>query len=329
MTGLPVDCVAVPEGGALGAAYLARASAGLEPDSSDAGRWAATDRRVDPDPVWHGAAGDRYARFVERDRRAVHGRWVRRGSCGGGHRGARDGDALVDAANDGMLPEPEPADVRFTVISVDDHLVEPPHLFEGRMPSHLADRAPYVRTTSKGHEIWVFDGQAYPQVGLNAVAGRSKRRLADGAGAVRPDAPGCWDPDARVADMDLGGHLGVGQLPVARSPGSAGRSTRGCSDPELGLACVRAWNDWFVEEWCAPHPERFVPVGITFLADPELAAAEIRRNAERGVPGGVAARAAPAARLPDRCTRAGGTRSSQACVETGHRRLPARRLSRG
>ena len=42
------------------------------------------------------------------------------------------------------------------------------------MPAALADRAPYVRTTSKGNEIWVFDGQAYPQVGLNAVVGRSR-----------------------------------------------------------------------------------------------------------------------------------------------------------
>ena len=79
-------------------------------------------------------------------------------------------DAADAAAADPQV-DPEVGEVRFTVISVDDHVVEPPHLFEGRMPAALADRAPYVRTTSKGHEIWVFDGQAYPQVGLNAVVG--------------------------------------------------------------------------------------------------------------------------------------------------------------
>jgi hypothetical protein len=44
--------------------------------------------------------------------------------------------------------------VALDLISVDDHLVEPAHLFEGRMPTALADRAPYVKTTSKQHEIW-------------------------------------------------------------------------------------------------------------------------------------------------------------------------------
>jgi xylulokinase len=64
-TGLPVDPVAVPEGAALGAAYLARVTAGLEESSSDAGRWARYGRRVDPDPRWAAAAGERYARYRE------------------------------------------------------------------------------------------------------------------------------------------------------------------------------------------------------------------------------------------------------------------------
>jgi predicted TIM-barrel fold metal-dependent hydrolase len=45
---------------------------------------------------------------------------------------------------------------------------------------------------------------------------------------------------------------------------------------------TRAWNDWFFDEWHAPHPDRIVPMGITFLGDAELGAAEIRRNAARG-----------------------------------------------
>jgi xylulokinase len=64
-TGLPVDPVAVPEGAALGAAYLARVTAGLEESSADAGRWARYGRRVEPDPRWTAAAGERYARYRE------------------------------------------------------------------------------------------------------------------------------------------------------------------------------------------------------------------------------------------------------------------------
>lgn len=66
VTGLPIDCVAVPEGGALGAAYLARVSAGLEDDASGASRWARTSRRVEPDSSWVEPCAARYASFVER-----------------------------------------------------------------------------------------------------------------------------------------------------------------------------------------------------------------------------------------------------------------------
>jgi predicted TIM-barrel fold metal-dependent hydrolase len=64
--------------------------------------------------------------------------------------------------------------------------------------------------------------------------------------------------------------------------GFCGRVFSQCSDPELGLAVTRAWNDWFAEEWHGPHPERIVPMGITYLGDPERGADEIRRNAGRG-----------------------------------------------
>jgi xylulokinase len=64
-TGLPVECVAEPKGGALGAAYCARAAAGLEADLSGAGRWARTGSRHEPDPRWASHCDDRYVRFVE------------------------------------------------------------------------------------------------------------------------------------------------------------------------------------------------------------------------------------------------------------------------
>jgi xylulokinase len=63
VTGLPVDVVAVPEGAALGAAFLARVTAGLEERAEDAARWSRVGRRVEPDPVWHEAIEPRYERF--------------------------------------------------------------------------------------------------------------------------------------------------------------------------------------------------------------------------------------------------------------------------
>ncbi len=181
----------------------------------------------------------------------------------------------------GHLVDPEPRRVTYTVISVDDHLVEPRHVFEGRMPGTLADRAPYVRTTSKGNEIWVFDGEAYPQVGLNAVVGRSREDSPMEPVRFDQMRPGCFDPAARVADMDLAGIWASVNFPSQIS-GFCGTVYSSCSEPEVGQACVRAWNDWFAEEWREAYPDRFVGLGITYLADPEVAADEIRRNADRG-----------------------------------------------
>jgi xylulokinase len=62
-TGLPVDVAAVPEGAALGAAFMARCTAGLEGNATEARRWARTARTVEPEPAWVEAAEPRYARF--------------------------------------------------------------------------------------------------------------------------------------------------------------------------------------------------------------------------------------------------------------------------
>jgi xylulokinase len=66
-TAMPVDCVAVPEGGALGSAWLARIAAGLEEPAAmtEGRRWARTGRRVEPDARWAPAVAARYDEFLE------------------------------------------------------------------------------------------------------------------------------------------------------------------------------------------------------------------------------------------------------------------------
>lgn len=63
-TGLPVDVVAVPEGAALGSAFIARCTAGLEATMTDGRRWARTARTVEPRPDWVEAMEPRYQRFL-------------------------------------------------------------------------------------------------------------------------------------------------------------------------------------------------------------------------------------------------------------------------
>jgi predicted TIM-barrel fold metal-dependent hydrolase len=180
-----------------------------------------------------------------------------------------------------FLPEPEIRAQRYTVISVDDHVVEPAHTFEGRLPTAVQDRAPRIVETPQGHQVWEFEGERYTQVGMNAVAGR--RPESHGLEPFRFDQmrPGCYEVDARVRDMDINGVWASVNFP-SQITGFCGRVFFESPDRELGLGCIRAWNDWLFEEWYSRHPDRIVPLGITYLTDPEVAAAEIRRNAERG-----------------------------------------------
>jgi predicted TIM-barrel fold metal-dependent hydrolase len=181
----------------------------------------------------------------------------------------------------GLLPDPEPREIRHTIISVDDHLVEPPHMFEGRLPRHLQEHAPRVIETEEGHEVWQFDGQIFFQVGLNAVVGRPREDWVVEPARFDEMRRGCYEIDARVRDQDINGVWASLNFP-SQITGFCGRVYSQCSDTELGIAVTRAFNDWFHDEWWQPYPERSIPCGITYLGDPEEGAREIRRNADRG-----------------------------------------------
>ena len=126
--------------------------------------------------------------------------------------------------------------------------------------------------------------------------------------------------------MDINGVWASVNFP-SQITGFCGAVFSRCGNPELGLAVTRAWNDWFYDEWYSKYPERIVPMGITYLADPEDAANEIRRNAERGF---------TAVTLPEMPHRIGMEPIFSRVVGTDHRRvrgdrhghLPPRRLDR-
>jgi predicted TIM-barrel fold metal-dependent hydrolase len=187
----------------------------------------------------------------------------------------------VQTTDDLFLPDPLPREVKYTVISVDDHVVEPPHTFEGRLPAHLQDRAPKIVETPEGHQVWEFEGNFFTQVGMNAIAGRRPETVKLEPFRFEHMRASCYDPAARVADMDINGVYAAVNFP-SMITGFAGRVFYGAQDGELGAACTRAWNDWIHDEWLQPFPDRFIGLGVAYLADPQQAADEIRRNAARG-----------------------------------------------
>lgn len=182
-----------------------------------------------------------------------------------------------------FLPEPDRRARHYTIVSADDHVVEPPGLFAERLPRRFAERGPRVVESEDGSQGWLFDGTLIPNIGLNAVVGRPPAEYSRDPVRFDEMRRGAWDVDARVADMDLDGVYASLNFPSFLAGFGGGRLQTTTGDLELARVVVRAWNDWHVEEWAGRHPERLIPAQIPWLHDPVQAADEVRANAGRGV----------------------------------------------
>ena len=107
------------------------------------------------------------------------------------------------------------------LVSVDDHLVEPGDMFDGFLPSKYADVAPRMTRLENGCDAWIFDGRTFPNVALNAVAGRPKEEYGIEPTAFEQMRPGCYDPVERIKDMNAAGLLASMCFPSF--PGFSGR----------------------------------------------------------------------------------------------------------
>ena len=166
------------------------------------------------------------------------------------------------------------------LVSVDDHVVEPPDMFEGRLPARYADQAPVVTRREDGTEIWRFDDKEATNIGLNAVAGRPVEEYGIEPTSFDEIRPGCYDIARRVRDMDANGVIGSMCFPSF--PQLCGQLFAKAKDPALGMAVLQAYNDWHIDEWCGSYPGRFIPLALLPIWDPAEMAAEVTRVSQKG-----------------------------------------------
>jgi predicted TIM-barrel fold metal-dependent hydrolase len=185
------------------------------------------------------------------------------------------------------------------IISVDDHVVEPPDLWASRLPARWRDRGPRVervRGKVRGNgrhftfperddgywaDRWVYDGTTMP-ITSGFVAVCFDRDEVDNRAVLFDDLlPGCTDPAGRLADMDRN-HVEA-SLCFPTFPRFCGQTFLEGDDKELGLACIQAYNDWMIDEWCGGDARgRLIPLTLVPLWDAQLAADEVRRCAGLG-----------------------------------------------
>ncbi|MBK6310251.1 MAG: amidohydrolase [Candidatus Microthrix sp.] len=185
------------------------------------------------------------------------------------------------------------------IISIDDHVIEPADVWQNRLPAKYREVGPRViqergkmqfvggvfsyEPSDEGElcDWWLYEDLRVPQTRLSAAAGFSREEVKVTGITYEEMRDGCYDPVARLSDMDMN-HTEA-QMSFPSFPRFCGQTFMEADDKVLSDLCVKAYNDWMVEEWCAGSEGRLIPLTIVQLWDAELAAAEVHRNADRGV----------------------------------------------
>ena len=189
------------------------------------------------------------------------------------------------------------------LISPDDHVIEPRELWTDRLPAALRERGPRterkfvaVEYDAEGKstiiedrdapgarwcDIWYYEDMATPSLAGFSFIGDLRKTHSLMPVTYDDMEPGCYRQAERLRDMD-DNHTEV-SLCFPTVSRFCGQTFLERTDKDLALQCVRIYNDWIIDEWCGGDGHgRLVPLTVIPLWDPQLAAAEVRRCADKG-----------------------------------------------
>ena len=188
------------------------------------------------------------------------------------------------------------------IISVDDHVVEPANLWQDRLPAKYREAGPKVVMAppgdvefiggkltvgmgepGSGKDVawWMYEDLRRPLMRLDAAVGYDRDEVDLRLVSYDEMRRGAFSVKERLEDMDA--NWIESSLCFPTFPRFCGQTFLEAQDKDVALACVKAYNDWMVEEWCADPSGRLIPLIIVPLWDAVLAGEEVRRNAARGV----------------------------------------------
>src|SRR5271170_3013890 len=143
------------------------------------------------------------------------------------------------------------------LVSVDDHVVEPPSMagyFRDHVAAKYRDRVPRVVRRRDGSDAWLIEGKEIATFGLNAVQGRPRENWGVDPANFDEVRPGTYNVHERVRDMNANGVLA--SLNFSSWPGLGGQFFVASNDAGYTGAMISAYNDWHLDEWCGAYPGR-------------------------------------------------------------------------
>jgi len=169
------------------------------------------------------------------------------------------------------------------MISVDDHLIEPPNVWSDRLPAEYRERGPRWVHDDLG-EAWLVDDSVRIPVSGSVTAGAwwpPEERPGPFEPLPWSEVPlSCYEPKARVEAMNRDRVLA--SLLFPNLPGFAGSLFQRLKDKELAYLCIQAYNDWLLDEFAAALPGRVIGLGLIPFWDGKLAAHEAERAIAKG-----------------------------------------------
>lgn len=166
------------------------------------------------------------------------------------------------------------------LVSIDDHIIEPPDLFANHMPEKYRDQGPQFVRLPNGVDQWVFQGEVMGTVGLGATASWPRDEWNFDPVGLADMRPGCYDIHQRVRDMNANGILA--SLNFGTAVGFAGAWLAGKPDLQLAAIAVSAYNDWQIDELAGSYPGRYIPLCSLPLWDTDACVLELERIAAKG-----------------------------------------------
>jgi predicted TIM-barrel fold metal-dependent hydrolase len=168
------------------------------------------------------------------------------------------------------------------IASVDDHVIEPPTMFDQHLSKEHRALAPQYVTDELGNAFWSweYENKKTFSVGVNAVVGRPKEEYGMEPMNIDQMRKGTWDAAAHIDDMNAMGVMTALMFPTYA--GFDGSWFWDAKDKANAIRVMAAYNDWHLDEWCGPYPGRYFKTGLLPLWDLDATLKEARRLVAKG-----------------------------------------------